>query len=59
MICPYNQIFSYNEQTNILNEESPEWFKKHINVTIWRNMECKKEECAVWRDGRCCYNSTN
>ena len=34
MICPYNQIFSYNEQTNILNEENPEWFKKHINVTI-------------------------
>lgn len=57
MICPYNQIFSYNEQINILNEENPEWMKKHVNVSFWRNMECQKENCAVWRNGKCCYNS--
>lgn len=57
MICPYNQVFEYNEQINILNEENPEYFKKHINVHIWKNMECQKENCAVWKDGKCCYNS--
>lgn len=57
MICPYNQVFAYNEQTNILDEERPDIFKKHISATIWRNMECQEEKCAVWRDGKCCYNS--
>lgn len=57
MICPYNQVFAYNEQTNILDEERPDIFKKHISATIWKNMECQEEKCAVWRDGRCCYNS--
>lgn len=57
MICPYNQIFAYNENTNILDEENPEFIRKHTNVTIWKNMKCLKEECAVWRDGKCCYNS--
>ena len=57
MICPYNQVFAYNEQTNILDEERPDIFKKHISATIWRNMECQEEKCAAWRDGKCCYNS--
>lgn len=59
MICPYNQVFSYNEQTNILNEENPEFIEKHINVNIWRNMTCYEEKCGAWRNGKCCYNSQN
>lgn len=57
MICPYNQVFAYHEQINILNEENPEWMKKHINVDIYKNMECLQEKCAVWRNGKCNYNS--
>ena len=56
MICPYNQIFSYNEQINIIDNDNPEYFKKHINVSFWKNMDCQKSNCAVWKDGKCHYN---
>lgn len=56
MICPYNQTFAYSEQINILDEERPDIFKKHVTLNMWKNMECQEEKCAVWRDGRCCYN---
>ncbi len=57
MICPYNHIrvkevtqtrYEYDEDgRNVLNETVQ---------SISRNcLECPKEGCAVWRDGKCKY----
>lgn len=56
MICPYIQNFSVVEQENIPDEEEENWIKKNIIKQMWTNMECRKEDCAVWRDNRCHYN---
>lgn len=55
-ICPYIQNFSVTEQENLLDEENQEYIGKHIIKQMWTNMECKKEDCAVYKDGVCHYN---
>lgn len=56
MICPYNQSVGYEEQKNILNEDNQEYIGTVITKKVWTNMQCQKENCAVWIRGRCRYN---
>lgn len=55
MICPYIQNYNLCETENILDEEDPNFVKKHVTKQMWTNMECRKEDCAVYRDGVCHY----
>lgn len=57
MICPYNRRneiqasqsgYSYNDEN--LNDASG-----GATVITFEPMECPKEGCAVWYDGRCHY----
>lgn len=56
MICPYIQSFALTEHVNVLDIEK-NFIKKTFTATVWKSKECEKENCAVWRDGECCYNS--
>ncbi len=55
MNCPYNQNSHYQEVENIYDEEL-ERTTKTVIKEVWGNSQCLKENCAVWRDGRCRYN---
>ena len=59
MICPYNragqtQVMQY---TNELVDEESGIIRgyEHIVADAFTMLECPREGCAVWRDGRCCY----
>ncbi len=56
MICPYNQNFEITRHINIIDKEL--LLRGSIQTTQWENKKCEEENCAVWRDGKCCYNST-
>lgn len=61
MICPYNN----KSETSIQN-----WTQDHdddsqiltkgktITQTIYEPMECQKENCGAWHNGRCNYNQS-
>lgn len=60
MKCPYNRISSrqiyriaktYNDDNLEVNQE----YNFNENHQL---MDCLKEECGVYRSGRCCYNET-
>ena len=44
-----------NIQQNIPNEDNPEQIKEYKTFTFWTNMECPKEKCGAWFNGRCRY----
>ena len=53
MFCPYNQrkqvvitCFVYNENGQEIGS---------IVQNTFQNMECTKEQCGVWNEGRCRY----
>lgn len=63
MKCPYNR----KSETQVLQwsqepcEDNETVFKNgnQIVKTSFELMECSKEECGVWHNGRCCYASVN
>ena len=55
MICPYIQNTNINIQRNIVNKETGHT-EYYVIGNYWGNMECPKEGCAVWKDGKCRYN---
>ena len=56
MICPYIQNFEVAEQSNEIDEDG--YVKKCTIKTLWSNMQCQKENCAVYnkRTKKCNYN---
>ena len=56
MICPYVQNSHIQIQDNIRSQEYVDLVDKYITIDYWGNMQCKKEECGAWHDGRCEYN---
>ncbi len=57
MKCPYNtksettiQSFrqKYNDEGNLNNSKS-------VTQTIYELMDCEKENCGAWQNGKCCY----
>lgn len=58
MICPYIQK-SLKQVTQTVHETDESYNEKRTQVVIleeYTQMECKKDECGAWRDGRCTYN---
>lgn len=61
MICPYNRAKSIQimQYRNDLVDEEGGIVKGYDRVVIdgFVMMECPEEGCAVWRDGKCCYQN--
>lgn len=60
MICPYNR----QRETQVLqwtqsNDDNENTNLQQIETTTFAMMECPKEGCAVWYDGRCHYAAVN
>lgn len=57
MICPYNRKAEKQvlQVTNEYDEDGKADSTQQITLCEFTMMECPKEGCAVWRDGRCCY----
>lgn len=60
MICPYNR----KRQTTVLqwtqsNGDEGVTDLQQIEKVDFCMMECPKEGCAVWHNGRCCYAIVN
>lgn len=59
MICPYNR----KQQTTVLqwmqNNEDESSNCQQVENVKFSMMECPKEGCAVWYNGRCHYASVN
>jgi hypothetical protein len=63
MICPYNrktEVQSLRWEQQFREEDSAD-VKSLTQVcqTDFTMMECQKEECGAWHNGRCCYASVN
>lgn len=60
MLCPYKRKrLAYTRQVkNELVSEETGIIKGYTECVVeeYGLMECPKEECAVWIDGRCQYN---
>lgn len=57
MICPYNrkQEKQILQVSNDYDEDGKSTGTQQITSWMYEQMECQKEGCAVWRDGRCRY----
>jgi hypothetical protein len=61
MVCPYNR----KNQTNIIqwkqeyNEDGQAYFLTQISKDSFELMDCKREECGAWHNGRCHYASVS
>lgn len=53
MICPYIEIKSVQKAIIQYNQDMQE--TGNVVVTERVMMECKKEECAAYRDNKCAY----
>ncbi len=57
MKCPYNRksetVFQGWDQQSDENQ-SPEKGSS-MTQTVFELMECEKENCGAWQDGKCCY----
>lgn len=58
MKCPYNcrsetQVQNWDQSVN--ENQSPEKGRT-VTQIVFELMDCEKENCGVWRNGRCCYN---
>lgn len=63
MVCPYNRK---SETQTLMWEQNPTEENetvmkngKQITKTTFELMECSKENCGVYRNGKCCYASVN
>ena len=63
MKCPYNrksetQILTWNQKPSEDNE-TVILSGKQMTQYNFELMDCCKEECGAWQNGRCCYASVN
>lgn len=58
MICPFNHIHSEQVNQNVYeyDVDGRNTFHEHVFVEDRAFAECEKENCGVWRDGKCWYN---
>lgn len=54
MKCPYN----HGKVTECIQQTHDEngFLVQQMTITMRQLMECAKEECGAWQDGRCNYN---
>ena len=63
MKCPYNrksetQTLIWTQEPSDENETVIKGGKQITNYKF-ELMECGKEECGAWQNGKCCYASVN
>lgn len=57
MICPYAVNRTVVVQTKYgYNDENIQTSAVTIENSIANFLECQKENCGAYKDGRCCYN---
>jgi hypothetical protein len=56
MKCPYAVNVEQISQNTYTYEDGQNTFHQHKLIENRKFVECLKEECAVWVDGRCNYN---
>ena len=54
MICPHNVKKVYTVTQNSSDDECNE----AVTMTKYTMLECQKEGCGAWQDGRCNYRGT-
>jgi hypothetical protein len=61
MICPYNRKGEVQKQqwTQVYDEEGRVISGSTVTVYEFPSMECCREHCGAWHNGRCCYASVN
>lgn len=57
MKCPYNRSMETHIQGWTQNNDSENQKSRGVTIDQWyyEFQECLKEECGVYRNGRCCY----
>ena len=56
MICPYIVHRSVvTQNTSEFDSEDRETGWQQVQRNTATPMECQKENCAAWQDGKCCY----
>ncbi len=58
MICPYNLKSETQMQYWQQNPENEQDTTDGANVTrtVYHYMQCLREHCGAWYNGKCCYN---
>jgi len=58
MICPYNHMQTEQAYQDTYEYDDDGKQVMHQNKLLEKRKfgECKKENCAVWHDGKCYYN---
>lgn len=54
MVCPYivKEEVTVTQNTEPTDDEGAQ----SLMMTTYKYLLCQQENCAVWRDGVCCYN---
>jgi hypothetical protein len=57
MICPYNieRITQTNQDGYGYDADGYNTRHGHVLIEQRKMMECQKENCAAWQDGKCCF----
>lgn len=60
MICPYclGRVEQINQNRYEYDDEGRTDFYEHKMIETRHIMECQKENCAAWHDGRCHYSNS-
>jgi len=57
MKCPYSvDIKQVNQNRYEYNDDGLTTFHEHILIETRTFMECPKEQCGAWQDGKCKYS---
>ncbi len=60
MICPYNNRSETQFQSWKQSPDETGTLRNGFTATqtIYEPMECAKEQCGAWQDGKCGYNGS-
>jgi hypothetical protein len=60
MICPYNhmKVEQVTQETWDYDADGRKTFHENKLIESRRFGECRESDCAMWRNGKCCYNLT-
>lgn len=55
-MCPYLVRNKIHVIRNTPNVDNPEYIETSVEIDIWNYVECERENCGAWNEGRCKYN---
>ncbi len=61
MKCPYNRKSETQFQNWKQNPDDNQNITdgKTVTQTVYELMECEKENCGAWNNGKCCYSAVS